>query len=175
MVERNNYTLVSRLRVKLLEKPNLKWSTLLSTVVSEYNSTPHHITGFKPRFLMFGHKVDSPNHSQDWTLEQCRRVANDRTRTNQSKRKELWDKHHKDITFKPNELVLREIADNSPTLKKLGPRFEGPYRILRQKGPNVYEVARYDDDPTPLLINISQLRRFSIDNVHETLKPRVVS
>ena len=159
-VEKVNHTLITRLRVKLMEKPQLKWSSLLPSVVSEYNMTPHTITGFSPFFLMFGRQPDMTSPETEISVERAREISIERTSKNQDQRKDSYDKQHKPLKLSPDDMVVREIASNHPSLKKLTPRFEGPFRVLEIIGPNAVKIARYNDDPSPRIVNISQLRRF---------------
>lgn len=73
LVEKMNHTLIVRLRIKCLGKPNLKWSTHIPQIVNEINSTPHEVTGFAPEYLMFGW----PAHHTP--VEEARKLARERT------------------------------------------------------------------------------------------------
>ncbi|UYV68869.1 K02A2.6-like, partial [Cordylochernes scorpioides] len=78
--EKLNDTIMTKLRIAVLEKPRCKWSTLLPQVVKNYNSTPHDVTGFSPLFLKYG--IGNVPEFADQTLitiEEARKKANLRT------------------------------------------------------------------------------------------------
>lgn len=157
VVEKMNRTLKNRLQLAALSHPKLKWSSLVDEVVKQYNSTPHDVTGYTPHFLMFGMHPASgifpPTAAV--TLEEARRLAQERTALSQTRRKERYDDKHPEIQFCPGDLVKREIPRTHPSINKLSPRFEGPFTIHSQTGPNTYQ---YWDDDKLKMINVSRLR-----------------
>lgn len=54
--ERLNQTLVNKIRCKMNEKKekNIAWTTIAQECVNIYNETIHSITGFTPKYLMYG-------------------------------------------------------------------------------------------------------------------------
>ncbi|UYV68421.1 hypothetical protein LAZ67_5004283, partial [Cordylochernes scorpioides] len=78
--EKLNDTIMTKLRIAVLEKPRCKWSTLLPQVVKNYNSTPHDVTGFSPLFLMYGiGNVPEFADQTPITIEEARKKASLRT------------------------------------------------------------------------------------------------
>ncbi|UYV80790.1 hypothetical protein LAZ67_19001745 [Cordylochernes scorpioides] len=132
MCEKVNGTIMTKLRTALLDKPKVKWSTLLPKVITDYNNTPHDVTGFPPSFLLFGYNVqpqfaDNPSTS----VEDARKLAMKRTQHREiSKRRH--DSRHPDIEFKVGDLVLKRIPYNDPKLIKTAPKYEGPFQVLRR-------------------------------------------
>ncbi|UYV64087.1 K02A2.6-like, partial [Cordylochernes scorpioides] len=78
--EKLNDTIMTKLRIAVLEKPRCKWSTLLPQVVKNYNSTPDDVTGFSPLFLMYGiGNVPEFADQTPITIEEARKKASLRT------------------------------------------------------------------------------------------------
>ncbi|UYV71739.1 hypothetical protein LAZ67_9000200, partial [Cordylochernes scorpioides] len=83
--EKLNDTIMTKLRIAVLEKSRCKWSSLLPQVVKNYNSTPHDVTGFSPLFLMYGiGNVPEFADQTPITIEEARKKAS--LRTEQSRR-----------------------------------------------------------------------------------------
>ncbi|UYV70259.1 hypothetical protein LAZ67_7002299, partial [Cordylochernes scorpioides] len=165
MCEKVNGTIMTKLRTALLDKPKVKWSTLLPKVITDYNNTPHDVTGFPPSFLIFGYNVqpqfaDNPSTS----VEDARKLAIKRTQHHREISKRRHDSRHPDIEFKVGDLVLKRIPYNDPKLIKTAPKYEGPFEVLRKLSKVTYELSTTDQDnpprnPTgdPIKAHISQL------------------
>ncbi|UYV63475.1 hypothetical protein LAZ67_2004171, partial [Cordylochernes scorpioides] len=168
MCEKVNGTIMTKLRTALLDKPKVKWSTLLPKVITDYNNTPHDVTGFPPSFLLFGYNVqpqfaDNPSTS----VEDARKLAIKRTQHHREISKRRHDSRHPDIEFKVGDLVLKIIPYNDPKLIKTAPKYEGPFQVLRRLSKVTYELSTTDQDnpprnPTgdPIKAHISQLKPF---------------
>jgi hypothetical protein len=70
------------------ENPKLKWSTLLSQVVNNYNNTLHFKTGFTSSYLLFGKDNLCTNVPHD----EARRLAPERSKSFKVKKKETYDR-----------------------------------------------------------------------------------
>ncbi|UYV65298.1 hypothetical protein LAZ67_3003857 [Cordylochernes scorpioides] len=168
MCEKVNGTIMTKLRAALLDKPKVKWSTLLPKVITDYNNTPHDVTGFPPSFILFGYNVqpqfaDNPSTS----VEDARKLAIKRTQHHRDISKRRHDSRHPDIEFKVGDLVLKRIPYNDPRLIKTAPKYEGPFQVLRRLSKVTYELSTTDQDnpprnPTgdPIKAHISQLKTF---------------
>ncbi|UYV79843.1 hypothetical protein LAZ67_18000901 [Cordylochernes scorpioides] len=131
--EKLNDTIMTKLRIAVLEKPRCKWSSLLPQVVKNYNYTPHDVTGFSPLFLMYGiGNVPEFADQTPITIEEARKKASLRTEQSRSKWKIKHDNHHLKYVFKEGDLVIRKIAFNDPRLIKTSPKYEGPFVIQKK-------------------------------------------
>ncbi|UYV62975.1 hypothetical protein LAZ67_2002703 [Cordylochernes scorpioides] len=176
MCEKVNGTIMTKLRAALLDKPKVKWSTLLPKVITDYNNTPHDVTGFPPSFLLFGYNVqpqfaDNPSTS----VEDARKLAIKRTQHHRNISKRRHDSRHPDIEFKVGDLVLKIIPYNDPRLIKTAPKYEGPFQVLRRLSKVTYELSTTDQDnpprnPTgdPIKAHISQLKLFKEDALSQS-------
>ncbi|KAI2798903.1 hypothetical protein BLOT_012520 [Blomia tropicalis] len=81
---------------------------------------------------MFGTTREPVIQNEGTTLEEARRLANERTKQVQQKHQIAHDAKHPDLHFNIGDAVLRQIPDNHPSLDKLSPRWEGPYSILNR-------------------------------------------
>ncbi|UYV63011.1 hypothetical protein LAZ67_2002842 [Cordylochernes scorpioides] len=86
MCEKVNGTIMTKLRAALLDKPKVKWSTLLPKVITDYNNAPHDVT------------------------EDARNLAIKRTQHHRDISKRRHDSRHPDIEFKVGEIsFLKEF------------------------------------------------------------------
>ncbi|UYV70291.1 K02A2.6-like, partial [Cordylochernes scorpioides] len=143
--EKLNDTIMTKLRIAVLEKPRCKWSSLLPQVVKNYNSTPHDVTGFSPLFLMYGiGNVPEFADQTPITIEEARKKASLRTEQFRSKWKIKHDSHHPKYVFKEGDLVIRKIAFNDPCLIKTSPKYEGPFVIQKKISDVTYDISLKD-------------------------------
>jgi len=141
IVEKANGTIIEKLRTAMLDKPKCKWSTLLKDVVQKYNSTPHDITGFSPKYLLFGTEESPTFASPALRLDEARQLANERTNQFRKTKKSSHDLKHKHAEFEIGDKVVRKIASNHPSLIKTSPRYEGPLVIISKLSPVTYDVT----------------------------------
>jgi transposase InsO family protein len=154
--EKVNDTLVKGLRMAISESPKLKWSTLLSRVVDNYNNTIHSTTGFTPSYLLFG--KDTCN--TQLPLDEARHLAYQRSEDFKAKKKEVYDRSHKPLNLKPGDLVKRRIPSNHPNNTKLTPKFDAVYKVVSQLSPVNYEIIKQGDNPASFNIHVSQLEPY---------------
>ena len=159
IVERANGTIITKLRAALLDHPRRKWTTLLPEIVQNYNRTPHDITGFTPRYLLYGIS-DTPSFgTPPEPLERARQLARERTHKHQGLRKQRHDAKHLRLDLTIGSRVVRQIASNDPSQIKTSPRWSGPYYITAVIGENTYEISETLSGPA-VRAHISQLKEF---------------
>ncbi|XP_027915651.1 uncharacterized protein LOC114175093 [Vigna unguiculata] len=100
------------------------------------------------------------------------RVIQDRMRATQSRQKSCADKRRRPLEFEASDHVFLRVTPTTGIgralkLRKLTPRFIGPYQITRQIGPVAYEIAL----PPHLenlhnVFHVSQLRKYVADPTH---------
>ena len=180
--EKANDTIIRGLRLAHFDKPTLKWSTLLPTVVDNYNRTPHSATGFSPKYLHFGEvcydslhenissnfheKADENLHENlhqifiKPDLSEARKLAVHRSDSFKSQRKQTHDERHPSSELLIGELVLRRLPDNHPSKQKLSPAHTGPFVIRQKTGPESYRISPEKDGSIIYAAHASQLTRF---------------
>ena len=154
--EKVNGTIVRGIKLALQDRPRVKWSTVLKPVTENYNNTVHDTTGFTPAFLMFGR--DKLNTSSP--VAEARLLAQQRSEDFKLKKKEAYDKSHQPLILQIGDFVKRRIPDNRPDVKKLTPKYEGPYRVTALRGPVNVDITQLGQDSIPFLIHVSQLEPY---------------
>ena len=83
----------------------------------------------------------------------------------QQKLKQRYDANVKLRPLNPGDLVLRKVVGTAknPTWGKLGPNWEGPYRITSKAGIGAYFLEDLDEHVIPRSWNVNHLKRFTID------------
>ncbi|UYV72570.1 K02A2.6-like [Cordylochernes scorpioides] len=115
--EKLNDTIMTKLRIAVLEKPRCKWSTLLPQVVKNYNSTPHDVTGFSSLFLMYGiGNVSEFADQTPITMEEARKKASLRTEQIRSKWKIKHDSHHPKYLFEMAHTTVITLKEENNML-----------------------------------------------------------
>ena len=163
--EKVNDTIVKGICIESVSHPKLKWSSLVSQVVENYNHTLHSTTGFTPAFLMFGSdrlKTSTP------TVSEARLLAKQKSDQFKAKKKSEFDLKHKPFDLKIGDIVKRRVPLNHPDLKKLSPRFDAPFKVVSIIGPVNVAIARLDPNLTStdsyqsIVVHVSQLDRYFV-------------
>jgi transposase InsO family protein len=165
MCERVNQTIVTRLRCKINEQlTNVCWPKLLTNVTEEYNNSPHSVTTFTPKYLMFGIKPFELIVSNSYpNLEEARKIAFEKSRENHNQNKLYYDKKHNPITLSPGDLVYVENK-NDISRKKLEPLMIGPFKVLKKLSDISYEVESEKRGKSKDVFHISKLRIYKKRN-----------
>ena len=97
--------------------------------------------------------------------EECRQLARSLTAQDQARQKDRHDANLPPQSYSPGTLVWLRVPSSAPGLStKLLPKYEGPYRVLRQASPVNYVVE-------PLQSSADRRRR-GRETVHvDRLKP----
>ena len=155
--EKVNDTIVKGLRLALQDRPRVKWTSLLEKVVRDYNNTIHETTGFTPSYLMFG--TDSLQTSSP-SVAEARQLSQTRSDAFKQRKKEAYDRLHQPINLKVGDLVKRRIPSNRPDVKKLSPKFEGPFCVKELRGPVNVVIEDHASNSQPLLVHVSQIEPY---------------
>ena len=80
----------------------------------------------------------------------------------QQKLKQGYDANVKLRLLTPGDLVLRKVmgATKNPALGKLGPNWEGSYRITLEAGIGAYFLENLDEHVIPHPWNVNNLKRY---------------
>ena len=159
-VERFNDTIMQKIRIKLFERPKLKWSTVVQDAVKDYNDTPHSATTFEPRYILTGLNNKPSFASNVRNITEDRKIAHTKNVQTQKKRKEAFNAKHVERTFKEGDLVLRKIPANLPTRSKVGPRNEGPFVVKKALNKQTYLIQHENEEKPPFRIHNDQMQRF---------------
>lgn len=158
--ERTGQTLVNRIRCARNDpsSPNSSWTSFATRCVSEYNSSPHSVTGFSPSYLLYG---DSSNVIP---LELCipsdlvtdRELALRNSIMYHNRNKRRFDRTRTDLSFSVDDYVFIDNG-NKLNRSKLDPVRIGPFRISKKLSSHVYEIDIGTSGNSKKLYHISKL------------------
>ena len=177
-----NKVIVSGLK-KRLDDAKGKWVEELPHVLWTYRTTPRRSTGETPFSMTYGSKAVIPLEIGFSTIrtssfnpkdndEQLSRsldlIAEKRENAMvqlayyQQKLKQSYDANVKLRPLAPGDLVLRKVvgATKNPAWGKLGPNWEGPYRITSKAGIGAYFLKDLDEHVVPRPWNVNNLKRY---------------
>lgn len=183
-VERKNRDIKTRLAIQV-EGDHRTWPDKLPAIRFAMNSTVTSSTNFSPAYLMFGRELRSPGEAHrdfreiiinenfvvDITpkllkLEETLRESKETMENRQDQRlKYANQKRRISPRHQPDDLVWLDthvLSNQSKGLSgKLAPKRDGPYRILRARGPTTYEVSNTEDPSIPVgTFHTSQITKY---------------
>ena len=177
-----NKVIVNGLK-KRLDYAKGKWVEELPHVLWTYRTTPRRSIGETPFSMTYGAKVVIPletgfptsrissfnpsENDEQLTksldlIEEKRENAMVQLAYYQQKLKQGYDANVKSRLLTPGDLVLRKvvgIAKNS-AWGKLGPNWEGLYRITSEAGIGAYFLEDLDEHVIPCPWNVNDLKRY---------------
>ena len=177
-----NKVIVSGLK-KRLDDAKGKWVEGLPHVFWTYRTTPCSSTGETPFSITYGAEAVIPletgfltsrtssfnprDNDEQLTksldlIEEKRENAMVQLAYYQHKLKQGYDANVKLRPLTPGDLVLRKVVGiaKNPAWGKLGPNWEGPYRITSKAGIRVYFLEDLDEHVIPRHWNVNNLKRY---------------
>jgi hypothetical protein len=168
---------------KRLEEAKGKWVEELPSVLWTHRTTHRRSTGETPFALAYGVEAVIPlevglpttrttefdaeqnenNLRKDLNLvEERRDIAAIRLTSYQRQMKRGYDKNIRPRSFQINDLVLRKVVANTrnPNDGKLGPNWEGPYKVTSFAGVGAYRLEDMEGKPIPRPWNICNLKKY---------------
>ena len=168
---------------KRLDDAKGRWVEELPYVLWTYRTTPRRSTGETPFLMSYGAKAVIPleigfptlrtqsfNPSDnDELLERSLDLIEERRENAmvqltyyQHKLKQGYDAKVKLRPLEPGDLVLRKVLGTAknPVWGKLGPNWEGPYRITSSAGIGAYFLEDLDEHVIPRPWNVNNLRMY---------------
>ena len=169
--------------LKKLDGAKGKWVDKLPYVLWTYQTTPRRLTGETPFSMTYGAKaiilletrfptlrtsLFSPDINEN-LLERCLDLVEERRENAivqlayyQQKLKQGYDSSVKLRPLNPGDLVLRKVlgTTKNPAWGKLGPNWEGSYRITSVAGIRAYFLDDLDEKAIPRPWNVNNLRRY---------------
>lgn len=179
-VERYNRTILASLAVKNHNCNEKEWDTHLQEIQLGLNTTINKATGKSPCEVLFGTRLRSKSdgivaslldHGESSTdnVQEIRDGVNLKISEEQSRQKQMFDKNRRVARkYEVGDLVRieREIGSNNGQSRKLLPKLQGPYRIIK-----VLDRDRYVVQDTPM--TRKQNRKYeaviSVDKIHPWL------
>jgi hypothetical protein len=95
-------------------------------------------------------------------LDEAHDQAEVKTTAYQQRMAPYYDRRVKHKKFKVGDLVLRKVtpATKDPTQGKLGPIWEGPYKIVKFYRRGTYHLEKLDDTALPHPWNAKHLKKY---------------
>lgn len=159
--ERLNQTLVNKIRCKMNEGRRKAWTTIAQECVNKYNDTDHSVTGFAPRYLLYGTDVTilpkelkQERQESDWIRD--KEIALGKTIKSHNYNKILFDKHRKYHEFNVGDMVYVENG-NKLNRKKLDELKIGPYKIIEKISNSIYRINTDHKKSESNLFHITKL------------------
>ena len=148
----------------------LDWELALPMVLLSMNGKVHSSTGYAPFELLYGRSMPliQPNMRNKITtydlhaevirdaLEKMRANAISHSYDEHNQSKEYYDRKHREYHYNLNDQVLIKVKSRSA---KLGPKFEGPYRVIGIND-DIYTLVRMNDDKDKRRRHVSQMKPF---------------
>ena len=171
------------LRAYILEQHE-NWDRYLPLAEFAYNNSYHASIGMAPYEALYGRKCQSPlcwyetgeqnllrPELVEQTTEQIKKIRS-KILAAQSRQKSYADVRRKPLEFQEGDHVFLKITPTTGVgraikVRKLSPRFIGPFQILERIGPVAYRIAL----PPHLsnlhdVFHVSQLRKYQPDPTH---------
>lgn len=144
--ERLNQTIVNKIRCKMNEsKKKTNWSKIAEECRNRYNETNHSVTGFSPKYLLFGESTDMlPDEVKEKqlltkSLEEDRKIALQRSIKSHKYNKTLFDKNRLQYEFKEGDKVYVDYG-NKLNKKKMDEIRIGPFEIKKKISDSVFKI-----------------------------------
>lgn len=145
------------------------WDKNINAIAYAIRTAPNEATGYSPAALMFGHELRSPFdinlkqkdvkkksihayvHDLSNRLSQAYLTSQNKCRSARKKYEKQYNKKRTINPFKLGDIVLRTTNTLSSAAKGIAASlirpYEGPFKIVRQLGPNSYELKTTDNKP----------------------------
>ena len=167
----------------MLDDAKGKWAEELPYVLWTYRTTPRRSTGETPFSMTYGAEAVIPletgfpmtrtssfnlkDNDKQLTrnldlIEEMRENAMVQLAYYQQKLQQGYDANVELRPITPSDLVLRKVvgAIKNPAWRKLGPNWEGPYRITSKVGIGTYFLEDLDEHVVPRPWNVNNLKRY---------------
>ena len=177
-----NKVIVNGLK-KRLDNAKGRWVEELPHVLWTYRTTPRKSTGETPFSMTYGAEAVIPLENGFLTMrtiaftsdgnsellkknldliEERRENAMVQLAYYQHKIKQVYDMNVKLRPLAPGDLVLRKVLENTknPAWGKLGPNWEGPYRITSVAGVGAYYLEDLDERAVLHPWNVNNLKMY---------------
>ena len=159
------------------------WPEELLSVLWAYKTTTRTPTGETPFWLTYrneavilaeigliSYRVDNHNEARNGEtlclqldlIDEVKAIAEQRFARYQDRMAKYYNSRVRHRDFKVGDLVLRKVmgAARDPTQGKLGPNWEGPYRITSWQRRGIFHLETMDGQKLPYPWNIEHLRKY---------------
>ena len=181
--ERTIQTLEDMLRAYILEEGG-DWSKCLPLAEFAYNNSYHTSIGMAPYETLYGRRCRTPVCwvetgeklllGPELVQETTNRIKllKEKLKTAQDRQKSYADRRRKPLEFQVGDHVFLKATPyttvgKATKVKKLQPRYVGPFQILKRIGPVAYQLALPPNlSNLHSVFHVSQLRKYVADSSH---------
>ena len=175
MVERFNRSLQDML-AKLVDEDKSNWDDLLPYVMCAYRATPHESTGITPNRMMLGRESDlpvdlvfgcevpdersCPVEYVEWVRDALA-TSHDLARQELARAAERQARHYNKLSGDPVYKIGDWVLLFYPPIanRKLGLKFLGPYKVIRQVNEVSYEIEAHGSGKRKI-VNVNHLKPY---------------
>ncbi|KPJ14174.1 Retrotransposable element Tf2 155 kDa protein type 1 [Papilio machaon] len=160
--ERLNQTLVNKIRCKINENNIRKaWTTIAHDCIDKYNNTEHTVTGFAPKYLLYGTDVsflptELKKNKSELEWQQDRDIAFKNSVKSHKYNKQIFDKNRAQFNFNVGDLVYVENG-NRLNRNKLDEIKIGPFKIIEKVSNSIYRISTNHKKSESNLFHITKL------------------
>jgi len=176
--ERANRTIEEMLR-SYINDTQTNWDTLLGAVEFAYNNSTNPSTGFTPFYMNYGTHpavpttLDLPPGQNEAAINLTDRIqtiitkATDHLLRAQQRQSRYANLRRREVIFAVGDLVFlstENLSLPSGTVKKLSPKWTGPFPIIKKISSVAYELQLPDDWKIHNIFHVSLLKAAPIDS-----------
>nr|GEW31484.1 RNA-directed DNA polymerase [Tanacetum cinerariifolium] len=176
-----NRSLVNLLR-SLIRDNAKQWDLILSQAKFSSNSSVNHTTGKNPFKVVYGWNPITPldlvpvlevgqfskeGADQPEQIKELHRSVQEQIIWHNKQYKERADKHHKQVLYREGDLVwihLRKERFSGGRFRKLKPRGNGPFCILKKINDNAYKIELPGHYNVSTIFNVADLSPYKGDS-----------
>jgi len=176
---------IAKYLASFVDSTTLEWEDLLAPLMFSYNTSYHRSVKNTPFYLTFGIEPRTPNfeapdlrrkfygESSSGELFTRLCVARDIARLNNEDAtltyQMQYDAKAQPHNYKEGQLVLLDEHNFLKKNVKLAPKWSGPHRILKIKGPCTSELQL--DNNKRIIVNVNRLKPYHLREKHNAVYP----
>lgn len=144
-----------------MKKKKISWTTVAHDCVKQYNNSEHTVTGFAPKYLLYGtdvsllpNELKKPKDNNNWNED--KKLALSNTIKSHNYNKKLFDKQRRNHEFKVGDRVYIENG-NKLNRKKLDELRIGPYSIVEKLSNSLYIINTGHKKPESNIFHVTKI------------------
>jgi hypothetical protein len=165
---------IAKYLAAFVDESTLDWEVYVPALMFAYNTSFHRSVQATPFSLTYGiearlpaffapdfrrlHDPDSANDNLLGTLQNARDLAVQNNLMATDKQKEYFDRKASHHTFHEGQYVLLNEFNFLNKNRKLAPKFSGPFKILRVKGPHNVELLLTNG--RKIIVNVARVKQY---------------
>jgi hypothetical protein len=177
---------IAKYLAAFVDSTTLDWEPYVPALMFAYNTSFHRSIQATPFSLTYGlearlptffapdfrrlHDPDKSDNNLLETLHHARDLAAENNLLATDKQKEYFDKNASHHTFHEGQYVLLNDFNFLNKNIKLAPKFSGPFKILRVKGPHNVELLLTNG--RKIVVNVARIKQYFTPASDQTVSPQ---